>query len=122
MIYGGLLEASASENGARMQAMDSATSNAEEIIDKLTFQQYFNIVYLGQIIQCSFEIPSDFTIELNKIDMTSPEVNQKSIEISLKICANYPIIDEKTEIPASQTINNTQSNLTAYTDEAVRKV
>lgn len=94
----------------------------QEIIDKLTFQQYFNIVYLGQIIQCSFEIPSDFTVELNKIDMTSPEVNQKSIDISLKICANYPIIDENTEIPASQTINNTQSNLTAYTDEAVRKI
>ena len=32
MVYGGLLEASASENGARMQAMDSATSNAEEMI------------------------------------------------------------------------------------------
>ena len=38
MIYGGLLEASASENGARMQAMDSATSNAEEMIDKLSLQ------------------------------------------------------------------------------------
>lgn len=30
LIYGGLVEAVASENGARMQAMDSATSNAEE--------------------------------------------------------------------------------------------
>ena len=36
MIYGGLLEASASENGARIQAMDSATSNAEDMIDDLT--------------------------------------------------------------------------------------
>ncbi len=36
LIYGGLLEAVASENGARMQAMDSATSNAEEMIDDLT--------------------------------------------------------------------------------------
>ncbi len=32
MIYGGLLEAAASENGARMQAMDSATGNAEDMI------------------------------------------------------------------------------------------
>ena len=31
-----LLEAAASENGARMQAMDSATSNAEKMIDDLT--------------------------------------------------------------------------------------
>ncbi len=35
MLYGALLEATASENGARMQAMDSATNNAEEIISDL---------------------------------------------------------------------------------------
>lgn len=38
MIYGGLLEASASENGARMTAMDSASKNAEEMIGGLTLQ------------------------------------------------------------------------------------
>ena len=32
LIYGALIEAVASENGARMQAMDSATSNAEDMI------------------------------------------------------------------------------------------
>jgi len=38
LIYGGMVESVASENGARMQAMDSATSNAEELVDKLTLQ------------------------------------------------------------------------------------
>ena len=38
LIYGAMIEAVASENGARMQAMDSATSNAEEMIDKLGLQ------------------------------------------------------------------------------------
>ncbi len=36
LIYGALVESVASENGARMQAMDNATSNAEEMIDDLT--------------------------------------------------------------------------------------
>ncbi len=36
LIYGAMIEAVASENGARMQAMDSATSNAEEMIEKLS--------------------------------------------------------------------------------------
>ena len=36
LIYGGMIEANASENGARMQAMDAATSNAEEMIEDLT--------------------------------------------------------------------------------------
>ena len=35
MIYGALVTSVASENGARMQAMDSATSNAEEMISNL---------------------------------------------------------------------------------------
>lgn len=35
LIYGGLVQALASENGARMQAMDSATNNADEMIDDL---------------------------------------------------------------------------------------
>lgn len=38
VIYGGLVEASASEQGARMTAMDSATENAEEIMEKLNVQ------------------------------------------------------------------------------------
>lgn len=36
LIFGGLKEAVASENGARMVAMDSATSNAEEMIGNLS--------------------------------------------------------------------------------------
>lgn len=36
LIYGGLVQALASENGARMQAMDSATNNASEMIDNLS--------------------------------------------------------------------------------------
>lgn len=36
LIYGAMIESVASENGARMQAMDSATSNAEEMIGKLS--------------------------------------------------------------------------------------
>ncbi len=38
LIYGGLVESVASENGARMQAMDSATSNAEEMISDLSLK------------------------------------------------------------------------------------
>ena len=35
IIYGGIIEAVASENGARMSAMDSATNNADEMIKDL---------------------------------------------------------------------------------------
>ena len=38
ILYGAFMEGIASENGARMQAMDSATSNAEEIIQDLSLK------------------------------------------------------------------------------------
>lgn len=38
IIYGALIEALASENGARMQAMDNATNNAEEMISDLSLK------------------------------------------------------------------------------------
>ena len=54
LIFGALVEAVASENGARMQAMDSATSNAEEMISKLTLQ--YNRARQGSITQELTEI------------------------------------------------------------------
>jgi F-type H+-transporting ATPase subunit gamma len=38
VIYGGLVESSASEQGARMTAMDAATENAQDMIEKLSIQ------------------------------------------------------------------------------------
>ena len=54
LIFGGLTEAVASENGARMQAMDSATSNAEDMIAKLSLQ--YNRARQGAITQELTEI------------------------------------------------------------------
>ena len=54
LIYGGLMQAYASENGARMQAMDSATSNAEEMIEELELS--YNRARQGTITQELTEI------------------------------------------------------------------
>lgn len=54
LIYGAMLEAAASENGARMQAMDNATSNAEEIISDLALK--YNRARQGSITQELTEI------------------------------------------------------------------
>lgn len=54
LIYGGMVEAVASENGARMQAMDSATNNAEEMIEDLSL--LYNRARQGSITQELTEI------------------------------------------------------------------
>lgn len=54
LIYGALVESVASENGARMQAMDNATSNADDIISDLTLK--YNRARQGSITQELTEI------------------------------------------------------------------
>ncbi len=56
LIYGALMESVASENGARMQAMDNATSNAEEMISDLSLK--FNRARQASITQELTEIIS----------------------------------------------------------------
>ena len=55
-IYKGLLESAASEHGARMAAMDSATKNAGEAIRKLTLE--YNKVRQAGITKELLEIVS----------------------------------------------------------------
>ncbi len=54
LIHGAMIEALASENGARMQAMDNATNNAEEMISGLTLM--YNRARQGSITQELTEI------------------------------------------------------------------
>ena len=85
----------------------------QELFEKMVFQQYFNIVYLGQQIQCSIEFPAQQQINLNRIDFDSTDVNQKTIEISIKIDTYLPVINISTEIENQYIIKNgkTQINL-----------
>lgn len=54
IIYGSLQQAIASENGARMSAMENATNNADELIDKLLLK--YNRARQGAITQELTEI------------------------------------------------------------------
>jgi len=54
LIYGGMIESSASEQASRRMAMENATDNAEELIDKLTVE--FNRARQAAITQEISEI------------------------------------------------------------------
>ena len=76
----------------------------QELFDKLIFQRYFKVSYLGQIVQCSIEFPNTESLSQQKVDLASTEDNHRSLEISIKVLTYYPIINVDTEIPASQVI------------------
>lgn len=56
IIFGAFIEAAASENGARMQAMDAASSNADDMIAALSLA--YNRARQGAITQELTEIIS----------------------------------------------------------------
>lgn len=91
----------------------------QELIEKLLFQKYFYIIYLGQKIECSIEFPNSNKIEFNKIDMASVEVNQKTINIQLKVCSSCPILNDKTEIEASKIIGKYNGGLQLEKNENI---
>jgi hypothetical protein len=78
----------------------------QELFEKLLFQRYFNIVYLGQTIQCSIEFTENTNININQIDLTSRETNQKTIELEVKICSNLPVFNIKSEVRSAAVIDS----------------
>ncbi len=94
----------------------------QELIDRLVFQKYFNITYLGQIINCSIEFPNDLTITLNHIDLGAPEKTNKELEISVTICTNYPIINTRSEIKTDKYIASFDTNSTIYQNNGVTDI
>ena len=70
----------------------------QEIINNLSYQKFFKIIYLGESLDCGIEFPSNINPEINKIDLSTTETNQKVIQFDLNITSNYPIINERTEI------------------------
>ena len=90
--------------------MNEALILVQEIIDRLAFQKYFTVSYLGQKIECSIQVPDSLNIEMNKIDFEGNESNVKHIDLDLTIHTNYPSINTRSEIPVEKVIrifNNT---------------
>ena len=80
----------------------------QEIIDKFIYQKFFTIIYLGQKIRCGIEFPTSEHLELNKIDMSSNETNQKILQFDIKLTSNYPAINERTEVSNANVIDSTK--------------
>lgn len=83
----------------------------QEFIDKMIFQKYYTVNYLGQKIQCSIEFPTQNSVNINRIDFDSTETNQKTIEMAVSIDTYYPVINERTEIKNSKIIASADYNI-----------
>lgn len=89
----------------------------EELIDKLVFIKYFNIVYLGQKIICGVSIPENYKIELNKVDYASTDPSNRILNIEIEITSSYPKINELSEMYNSNVVTSTRQDIKLYKDE-----
>lgn len=83
----------------------------QEIADKMLFTNYFSIVYLGRVIECSIEFQPNSNIQVNKVDMESTETNQKTLDYVVKVSSNYPRVNVRTEESNSNVIGKFETGI-----------
>jgi hypothetical protein len=80
----------------------------QQIITNLTFINRFNVVYLGQQIECTYNIPDSENIEyMMEFDGITTDQKTRTISIDIEVTTNIPVIYSETIIPASNLIRET---------------
>ena len=90
----------------------------QELFEKVIFQQYFQIIYLGQIIDCSLEVNADTNINLSEIDLSSKETNYRTMEFDIKITSNLPLVNVQSESLCTNIIGSHIGNIFGIKDNS----
>lgn len=73
----------------------------QQIIANLAFINRFDVVYLGQKIECSYKIPEDFQTEfMFEFDGITTDSKYRTISLELEVDTNMPVVYKDTVIPA----------------------
>ena len=91
----------------------------QELFEKILFQRYFQIIYLGQTINCSIEINGDTNINLSELDLSSKDNNYRTMEFEIKVASNLPLINEKTESLCTDIISGHLGDIINIKDKSV---
>lgn len=77
----------------------------QQIISKLAFVQTYNVSYMGQMIKCSYTIPTsldnDYMMEL---DGTTQDNKLRTTELSFEIETNFPVWEPRTIVSSLERI------------------
>ena len=85
-------------------------SCCQQICSKLAFIKNFKIVYLGQTIHCTYNIPNSVNPEMNmQFDGLTTDSKYRSIGLDITVDTNLPIIQNRTITPADCIIDSKMS-------------
>lgn len=83
----------------------------QQIITNLAFINRFDVIYLGQKIECSYKVPDDYQGEfMFEFDGITTDSKYRTISMELQVDTNMPVIYGPTLIPADAYIKETVLN------------
>jgi hypothetical protein len=89
----------------------------QHVCTKLTFIRTFNIVYLGQVITCTYKIPDSFEDQhLTEIRGDTSDTRKRTVEIQLEVESSLPVFEPRT-IMENILIAHPIQNLTSKDNE-----
>lgn len=93
----------------------------QQIATKMTFIRTFSIVYLGQVIKCSYKIPESYSDEhMTEIDGTTQDNRLHTITLSLEIESNFPIFENRTIMDSSSYVSSVGHGVLGYKKDGIK--
>lgn len=98
--------------------LDSFTDKLElmqQIATKLTFIQTYKIVYLGQVITCSYKIPESLQGEwMTELDGNTDGNRSRVVNLSIEVECNLPVYEPRTIMDPSIQVSGTDGYILGH--------
>ena len=92
----------------------------QQIASKLTFIKTYNVVYMGQVIKCSYKIPESYQGEwMTELDGMTQESKDKKVTLSIEVESNFPIFNCSTIMDSSHYIGGFEAGLHMHKKEGI---
>lgn len=93
----------------------------QQIATKMVFIRTFSIVYLGQVIKCSYKIPESYSDEhMMEMDGTIQDNRCHTITLSIEIESNFPVFENRTIMDSSSYIGSMDHGIMSYRKDGIK--
>lgn len=94
----------------------------QQIVTKLAFIKTYNIVYMGQVIKCSYKIPESYQGEwMTEMDGMTQDSKDRKVSLSIEVESNYPIFNCRTIMDSSHYITGFEAGLHMHRKKGIEE-
>ena len=94
----------------------------QHIATRLAFIRNYKIVYLGQVINCSYKIPESFNGEwMPDLDGATQDERNRKVTLSLEVESNIPFYNPATIMDSTHTISNNEIGILIHKTNGIQE-